>query len=308
MNLYIKSVSKPLQAILLLLISSSIEKPLSAEELTRDYFNGLQLAFVRKPAVPLEEEPVVQPKPIQTPAPAVKPVPQPAPVTPPVPAIKPTPATVIKPAQEVKPVVKQAPVVKPAQKEAAKTAPPIKPSKAAASGSKQAVEWIIGIGYEMGGDTLGNLNFADGSSVPVKANEGLLLFAGVIFPTGSYPNFSTQVSLGYKYGGARGGGGGAIWTAIPLDVIEFYRMNDLRMGLGISYHLNPQLSVSVPGTSYVDKYDNALGLVAQIGWSPVREPYGIDLRYTSIKFQGNNVVGPASASGSVAGLYASYRF
>lgn len=302
MNFYFKNASKFTQKIILFSLTVSVTAALSAEELPRDYFNGLQLAFVRKPAIPVEDT-VAQPKP--KPAPAT----QAAPVTQPAPTIKPAPATVIKPAQEVKPDVKQPPpAVKPATREAVNAAPVAKPAKASTSGRKQAVEWIIGIGYEMGGDTLGNLNFADGSSVPVKANEGLLLFTGVIFPTGSYSNFSTQVSLGYKYGGARGGGGGAIWTAIPLEVIEFYRVNDLRMGLGISYHLNPQLSVSVPGTSYVDKYNNALGFVAQIGWSPIKGSYGIDLRYTSIKYQGNNVVGLASASGSVVGLSGSYRF
>ena len=293
MNNIFKCAVKPVPELIFFLITSTVSMALSSEELPRDYYNGLQLAFVRKPVIPVEEEVVVQPKP------------KPAPATKPAPVVKPAPASVIKPAQEVKPAVKQSPVVMPASREVVKTAPAAKPST---SGHKQATEWVAGIGWELGGDTLGYLNFADGSSVPVKANEGLMLYAGVIFPTGSYNDFSTQISVGYKYGGVRGSDGGATWTAIPLEAIEFYRINDLRMGLGISYHLNPQFSVSVPGTSYVDKYDNALGLVAQIGWSPVRDPYGIDLRYTSIKFQGNNVVGPASVSGSVVGLYANYRF
>ena len=101
------------------------------------------------------------------------------------------------------------------------------------------------------------------------------------------------------------------WSAIPVEVLEHYRFNSLRMGLGISYQINPQLKVNIPSGSLnnkVDKYDNALGFVIQFSWVPVREHYSIDLRYTSIKFQLSETPSAPLVNGSVGGLYTTYYF
>lgn len=310
-------------SLFLFLISTSISTGLSSAELNQDYYNGLQLAWVRIPAASTTDEDaeVVKPKPKPVPAskPAPKPatVPAPQPEQPPaskpvqapiitkpavVPVIKPLPAPASKPAQAPAPKpVQVPPVVKPAQK------PVTKPAQSS-SKKTPGIEWLVGLGADFGGGELGQVTYSDGSTAPVNANKGIEFYFGVILPNGRASDFSTQVSLGYKMGGPSVINSEVTWSVIPLEVIEYYRASSLRMGLGISYHLNPQLSVNVPGSSYVDKYNNALGLVAQIGWAPMKEHYSVDLRYTSIKFQGNNVVGPANVDGSVAGIFTSFRF
>lgn len=300
MHIKLKRANRFISNTVLLLFTTTISLELYSAELPGDYYHGLQLAFVRIPAKPAAAEAAVEPKPAQAPSPAAKPAPAPVVKPTPTPAAKPASSPLTKPSAT--PAAKQPPASPP------KPAPVSKTSRPAESGRKQATEWVIGLGIDVGGDTLGTLNYADGSSKPVKANDGFMAYFGVILPNGGYTDFSTQLTVGYKNGGARGSGGSAIWTAIPLEVIEFYRVNDLRMGLGISYHLNPQLTLNAPSTSYVDKYGNAIGFVAQIGWVPIKARYGIDLRYTSIKYQGDNVVGPATANGSVVGLFTSYRF
>lgn len=279
-----------------------------ATELNEMNYNGLQLAWVRLPSTSTTEGDTVVPKP--KPKPKAAEVPTPVPIRQPVqpPALKqielpasqpvPTPEVKVTPAPLVKPI----PVAKPAQISA------VKPAQQTTSNESQKFEWVIGLGIDFGGEVLGQVVYSDGSSASVNANKGVAINAGAIFPNGRGSAFSTQITLGYKLGGVRGSNGDVTWSAIPLEAIEFYRLNSLRTGLGISYYLNPQLSVNIPGSSYVDKYNNAIGIIAQVGWAPVREHYSLDLRYTSIKFQLSNVQSAPAVDGSVIGLYAGYRF
>ena len=79
------------------------------------------------------------------------------------------------------------------------------------------------------------------------------------------------------------------------------------MGLGLGYHLHPQLNVNLP-SGYINKYDNAFGLIAKFGWAPIGAHYSIDLRYTSIRYQLSDVPGAPLVNDSVVGLYTSLRF
>jgi hypothetical protein len=285
-----------------LLIAATYAMNLSGAELTQADFNGMQLAWVLLPSTTTSEKEAVvaKPKPKAAEVPTATPVQPPVakPVQPPasksVPVVKPVPVPLSKPAQ--------APVSKPAQLVVAK------PAQAPLTKESQPIEWVIGLGMDFGGEELGKLYYTDGSSASVKANNGVAINAGAIIPNGKNSPFSTQITLGYKLGGPRGEGGDVTWSAIPLEVIEYYRAGNLRTGLGISYQIRPQLSVSLPTSNYTDTYNNAIGFIAQVGWAPVREHYSIDLRYTSIQFQLSGVQDAPMVNGSVVGLYTSYRF
>lgn len=297
-----------------LFIAATYAMNLSGAELTPVDFNGMQLAWVLLPSTTTSEEeaklakPKPKTKPKQAEALTIKPIKTPATVPVPPPIAKPIQAATIKSAPEVKPALVppskpvQAPVFKPAQPVVAK------PAQAPATNEAQPIEWIIGLGMDFGGEELGKLYYTDGSSASVKANNGIAIYAGGIIANGKNSPFSTQVTLGYKFGGPRGDGGDVTWSAIPLEVIEYYRASNLRTGLGISYQIRPQLSVNLPASSYTDTYNNAIGFIAQVGWAPVREHFSLDLRYTSVKFQLSDVPDAPMVDGSVVGLYASYRF
>lgn len=289
-------------SLITLFIAATYAMNLSGAELTQVDFNGMQLAWVLLPSTTTSEEgeklatpkskPKPKPKPKQAEALTATPVQPPA----------------SKSVPEVKPVL--IPLSKPVQAPVSKTAQVVvaKPAQAPATKESQPIEWIIGLGMDFGGEELGKLYYTDGSSASVKANNGIAIYAGGTIANGRSSPFSTQITLGYKFGGPRGDGGDVTWSAIPLEVIEFYRASNLRTGLGISYQINPQLSVNLPASSYTDTYNNAIGFIAQVGWTPVGEHYSIDLRYTSIKFQLSSVQDAPMVDGSVVGLYASYRF
>lgn len=291
---------------LFLLIVPMLAMNILAADFNQAQYNGMQLAIVILPGTPASEEvkdlpkPDIKPKSNQSPAikPSEAPAPQLAPITAAAPLLqlaaegKPAAAPVVKPAA--------IPETRPAQVAA------VKPVQQPVTKKTHVLEWVIGLGYDFGGEELGKLYFADGSSASVRANNGMAINAGTILANGNTP-FSTQITLGYKYGGQRGSNGDVTWSAIPLDVIEYYRLSNLRMGLGLSYQMNPQLNVNLP-SGYIDKYNNAFGLIAQFGWAPIGAHYSIDLRYTSIKFQLSDVPGAPMVDGSVAGLYTSIRF
>lgn len=297
-----------------LLIVPWLSTSILGADLSRVDFNGKQLAWVLLPSTPVSKEATDLPKPKPKPKADPAPITKPTPATPPMPVAAPAPKLIEVPA----PIPAQVPVTKPLPPPAIKPAPvpvakpaqmPVaKPEPRPATGKAQAFEWVIGLGIDLGGEVLGTVYYTDGSSAAVKANNGVVINVGGILKNGSNSAFSTQVTLGYKYGGPKGIGGDVTWSAIPLEIVEYYRPGSLRMGLGLSYQIRPQLSVNLPASSYVEKYKNAIGLLAQIGWAPLREHYSIDLRYTAIKFQLSDVEGAPTVDGSVAGIYTSYRF
>lgn len=279
-------------------------------------FSANVFAWTRIPATTPDDETAVKAKPKKAqPAKVTPPVSAPAAQTPlpkpvQVPAAKPAPPSV----KTLQPVPVRPSVIKPAVTPA--ITPPVKPAVTArvktphpfAAAKSQSVEWIAGAGLELGGEELGQVTYSDGSTAPVNANNGIMLNFGGIFANGDDSAFSTQISLGYKSGGPRIWSSDVNWSAMPLDIIEHYRIDNLRLGLGITYHFNPQLKVNLPSSSFVNKYNNSIGILAQISWAPVRENYSFDLRYTSIKFQQSDLPSAPLINGSVGGLYATYRF
>lgn len=180
----------------------------------------------------------------------------------------------------------------------------------------QAVEFkpVIVLGYDFGSDILASGNLA-GSAGGV-ANQGYALNGGVVMVTGS---FETQATLGYKFGD------GCVFycppstvsfKVVPVELMAFYRTSDLLMGAGYSYHYSPRLVVDIPGTSATYKFDNALGVVVQIGrywkfqeiWVDNISPISIDLRYTAIKYQQSGVANPPDIDGDSVGLYMGFQF
>ncbi len=288
-----------------------------------DRFNGMQLAFVvvgpdgtaenRKSAkskttpkaapkaAPRKVAPVTAPKlaPVKVvppPAPAVVPVPkavQPVPVQ----AVKPVaPASIPEPVPVVKPVGVNGPAAKKIES---------RPSRRA-SGRTVRTKWQLGLGAEVGGDELGTVTYSDGSTAPVKANTGFAINFGALIPNDDEGNLLTQLSAGYKSGGPRMWNADVNWSAIPLEAIEFYRTGGIRMGLGVSYQLNPQLKVNTTNATSSTRYNNALGFIAQVGWQPAHSGYSIDLRYTRISFQPTD--GTPEVSGNVAGMFVNFLF
>jgi hypothetical protein len=178
--------------------------------------------------------------------------------------------------------------------------------------SAQAVEFkgVVGFGMDFGGDVLDSGMYTDGTTWDVRANKGLALNIGMVMVTGS---FETQATVGYKFGGPEAKNGSVTFDVVPVELMEFYRTSNIRMGLGMVYHSSPELVKNAPiGSGSLAngtyKFDNAVGSVVQIGWAPEKLPFSIDLRHTTVNFKQSGVTNAKSINGNVTGLYMSFFF
>lgn len=172
----------------------------------------------------------------------------------------------------------------------------------------QAAEFkgVVGIGMDFGGDKLYTATYTDGTTVDVNANQGFAIHGGVVMVIDEV--YETQATVGYKFGGPTAKNGSITWDTVPVELMQFLRASNVRMGLGFSYHNSPKLVIDIPGTSTTVNFNNALGTIAQIGWAPKDMPFSIDLRYTAIKYKQSNVANAQDISGNVVGLYAGFYF
>jgi hypothetical protein len=167
------------------------------------------------------------------------------------------------------------------------------------------IKGVFEIGGDFGGDTLSTVVYKDGTTTDVKVNDSLVLNVGAVLV---YDAFETQATVGYKFSGPSAKDGTITWHAIPLELLEFYRVSAVRMGLGLSYNINPSLVIDVPGTRQTYNFENALGTVVQVEWAPVKETFSLALRYTFIQYKQSGVSNPREIGGNMVGMYVNHYF
>lgn len=172
----------------------------------------------------------------------------------------------------------------------------------AAVPAQAEMRWLLKGGFDFGGDTLVTVLFQDGSTDTIKANEGFYIGGGIAYIFRDY-NIETEFSASWKYVGITASNGDVTFTRFPLEAMVFYPWSWGRVGAGLTYHLNPELSSSgVPGGLNVD-FDNAVGGVIQAEYRP-SENLGFGLRYTALDYS----LGGTDINASGVGLTISGSF
>lgn len=159
-------------------------------------------------------------------------------------------------------------------------------------------------GIEVGGEDVSGKIPTLSSDFPVSVGGGVSIAVGLIIVTGNH--FETQASIGYlfdagtkeklsRYHGA------------PIELLEFYRVRNHRIGGGITYHVGPNITACrasfSSGPNNVDcsleedlDFDAALGTVIQYDYL-LRGAMRIELRYTFIDFKSKSIEGKFDGSG-----------
>ena len=150
---------------------------------------------------------------------------------------------------------------------------------------------------DFGGDTLITVQFSDGSSESIKANELLSLGGGVSIVNDA-GDIETELTLSYKFRMVTATNGDVTFSRWPLDALVFYRLPELRLGGGLTYHLGPELSGSGFAGGLNVKFDDALGLLLQADYR-VTPKINLGVRYTSLdyKLRINGVSATAKSNG-----------
>ena len=158
------------------------------------------------------------------------------------------------------------------------------------------MRWLLKGGFDFGGDTLVPVTFQDGTTETLKANEGFYVGGGVAYIFLNY-NFEAELSASWKYVGVTASNGDVSFTRFPLEAIVFYPWSWGRVGGGLTYHLNPEISSSgVVSSSVNAEYDNALGGIIQAEYRP-SDNLAFGLRYTMLDYSNGGADIKASGVG-----------
>jgi len=157
---------------------------------------------------------------------------------------------------------------------------------------------MIKAAADFGGDTLVTVVFTDGSRESIKANELLSLGAGVSI-VNQAGDIEAEVSLSYKFALISASNGDVTFSRWPIDALVFYRLPELRLGGGLTYHINPKLSGSGVASGLDASFDDALGLLLQADYR-VTPKINLGIRYTSLDYKLH--VGGATATARSNGV------
>lgn len=164
--------------------------------------------------------------------------------------------------------------------------------------------WILGLNYDAGGDDIATVIYDDGSTNTLSANEGVHFYIGKNFANGVGSPWHTHISAGYKTARVNATNGDLTWSAWPLEAIEFYNMEKIRLGGGLVYQLNPKIEGSGFASGVDVEMDNALGFVLQFEYRftpAVQTGVSIGLRYTNISYKSVDLISEVNGS-SIGGV------
>lgn len=164
---------------------------------------------------------------------------------------------------------------------------------------------LLKAGGDFGGDTMVTVAFDDGNTQKIRANQGFYIGGGAAIVDAGR-NMEYHLTAAIKFYFVDADNGDVEWTRVPLEALAFYRLQHVRLGGGLTYHVNPRLEGSGFATPLDIKFKNPLGVVLQADWRAT-ESLGLGVRYTFLEYETKgNFTGTAKASGF--GLAASYTF
>ena len=148
---------------------------------------------------------------------------------------------------------------------------------------------IIKAGFDFGGDSVVSVGVTGGgsSSRSIKANDGVFVGGGASILMDSKV-LEVELSASYKFFTIHAQNGDIDWTVLPLDALVFYRLPNVRLGGGLTYHLGPTLKGSGAASGLDAKYDDALGFVLQADYV-LKNRFNFGLRYTSVNYKANSI-------------------
>lgn len=170
------------------------------------------------------------------------------------------------------------------------------------------VHGTFGAGLTNGGDTLGTLVYTTGDSADLKAGGLFHLYGGLILEKPQSP-FMMKIALGWHFDQVSAVNGSAEFDRYPLDIIPYFRNGRVRMGAGLTYHLNPKYDDSDFPNGDVFKFKNAAGLALEFGINlGVTDTHWIDLRIVSIDYELKDINTTSKVDGNHFGVYYSGMF
>lgn len=178
----------------------------------------------------------------------------------------------------------------------------------AAAPAAVTVRPMLGLMGTFGGDKIGGVVFTDNSTQAVTAGGTAYLFGGVeVRPVGSPVSFLGTV--GYHVSNAGGDNGELRFERIPVELLALVDVGPtVRLGAGLRYDSNVNMTGSGAASIDTVKWDNALGGVFRAEFM-VGQHVGFEARYVAMHYTYSDT-GPVKTrvDGSHGGIGINYYF
>ena len=183
-----------------------------------------------------------------------------------------------------------------------------------AMANSSTIKPMVQFGYDFGGKTLATVYSDYEGTTKIQAGEGVRIEAGAMVSSPQNP-LELQFLVGYKFEGKTASNGDVTWDSTPFTALALFTNKKWKFGGGVTYHLNPHLAGSFSGYDNTgtyfndavnDRYDNAFGGVAQIGYKAT-DNFTIGIRGTYIEYKLKNDPS-VIANGNSIGFNFSYAF
>ncbi len=104
-------------------------------------------------------------------------------------------------------------------------------------------KWLLGMGFDTGGEKISTIYFSGGGSEDIRTHEGLIVNTGLSIPLNN--NLEARATVGYKFDSVNASNGKASFDRIPIELLAFKAMNLHRLGGGILYHTAVENSCNI---------------------------------------------------------------
>jgi len=156
--------------------------------------------------------------------------------------------------------------------------------------SAQAADWVMDIAYAWGGNRLITVedryyndyyNDEYSHSESVRAGSG---FSGSVGKMLSIDDeIGLQLNAGYKVDGLVRSEENATFDRWTFDALAWAFVDDIRLGIGATYEVNPELDLTDLHEG-IEQFDDAEGLIGQIDVA-LGSHLMFGLRYTAIEYE-----------------------
>lgn len=155
------------------------------------------------------------------------------------------------------------------------------------------------ISLERGGELLASASEYAVFSGDVHLGGGFKIAGGYYLPIGDESRNSLSLTLGYL----SADNSDAEFKTTTFDAIYNYQVDSHRFGIGVSYHINPEIrgdtelsAISRP------RFDDWTGLILQYSFE-MQSGFSVGLRYAEIDYQANGDSFDAGSIGLFFSLY-----
>ena len=141
---------------------------------------------------------------------------------------------------------------------------------------------IVELGIHFGGDEVIYQQYENGDKDTIKAGELFSFDFGRLYQLST--TWETQLTFGIKSDAKYDQDIEVSWVRYPLNGLMFYRMSNVRVGMGATYHFSPQLKGSGHARNVGEKYNDAVGGLLELDFIH-SEKFLYGIRITVIEYE-----------------------